>query len=106
MAYHLALRRHAVQRDHRNIRLVRHFHRVADRIGIGWVDQQQSGAAHGEILHVSQLFCRVVLRIQHHQVIAQFVSLFLRALFQRDEEGVIQRRDHQRDGILRHCAGA
>ena len=106
MAHHFALRCHAVQRDHRDIRLVSHFHRVADRIGIGWVDQQQFGAAHGEILHVSQLFRRVVLRVQHHQVIAQFIGLFLRPLFHRNKEGVVQRGDHQRQGIFCQCIGA
>ena len=95
-----------VKGDDRDFRLVCHLHGVADGIRVGGVDQQQPGAAHRQILDVRQLFRRVVLGVQHHQVVAQLVSFFLRAVFQRHEERVIQGRDNQSDGVFGHrvCA--
>ncbi len=37
----------AVKRDNRNLRLVRHLHRVTHRIGVSRVDQQNFGPANG-----------------------------------------------------------
>ena len=105
MRYHFAFICRTVESDHRDIGLVSHFHRVAHRVGVGRVDQQQLGAANRQVLHVSQLFRRVVLGIQHHQVIAQLVRFFLRAVFQRHEERVVQGRDNQRDSVFRHRVG-
>ncbi|MND61566.1 hypothetical protein D3C80_528270 [compost metagenome] len=81
MADHVTLARHAVQGDDRDLGLIGHLDGVADRIGIGWVNQQQLRRLHHQILHVSQLFRRVILRIQYHQVVTQLVGFLLRPLF-------------------------
>lgn len=61
----VALRSNAVKGDNRDFRLVCHLDGVTHRVGVRWVDQQDFGAANSQILNVSQLFRRVVLRIQN-----------------------------------------
>ncbi|MNN10516.1 hypothetical protein D3C81_1234400 [compost metagenome] len=106
MADHLALACHAVQRNDRDLGLIGHLDGVTHRIGIRWVNQQQFRRLHHQILHVSQLFRRVVLRVQHHQVITQLVGFLLRAFFHGNEERVIQGGHHQRDGVFRQRVSA
>ena len=47
MANNVAFGRLTVQGDYRDLRLVCHLHGVTDRVGIGWVDQQDFGTTNG-----------------------------------------------------------
>ncbi|MNN36959.1 hypothetical protein D3C81_1508780 [compost metagenome] len=81
MADHFTFARHTVQGNDRDLGLVGHLDGVADRIGVGWVNQQQLGCLHHQILYVRQFFRRVILRVQHHQVVTQLIGFLLCALF-------------------------
>ena len=47
VADHIPFRCLTVKGDYRDLRLVCHLHGITDRVGIGWVDQQDFGATNG-----------------------------------------------------------
>ncbi|MNG12243.1 hypothetical protein D3C84_958420 [compost metagenome] len=100
MGLDLTLGRAAVQGQHRNVRLVGQADGVAHGLGVGRVDQDGVDLAHGEIFHVGELLGRIVLGVQHHQLVAKLLGLGFGPFLHGDEEGVVEGGHHHGQGVI------
>jgi hypothetical protein len=80
----------AVQGQHRDVRLVGQANGVAHGFGVGRVDQDGVDLAHGEIFHVGELLGRVVLGVQHHQLVAKLLGLGFGPSFMVTKKGLLR----------------